>query len=86
MTYSVHNLTENAQMSIKGTGDANRPFALGISLDTKCLEKGVDGDYCYETVDWDKAVKMAEWILEENEWIQDELKRMGVASVGRCER
>ena len=75
MTYSLYNLTENAQLSIRGTTGSHpdSQFVFGIFLGHECLKEGIGGDYCYEDMDWSEAVKMAEWILEENKWIQRSL-------------
>lgn len=89
MTYSLYNLTRNAQLSVRGPIGLSPDnwFTFGVFLGKECVKKGSDGNpYAYEVMDWPEAVKMAQWILEENEWIQKELKRMGIASVGRCER
>ena len=77
MTYSIYNVTPNVQLSIRGTTGSHPDslFVFGIYLDHNCLEKGIDGDYGYEDMDWSEAVKMAKWILEEDKWIQRVLER-----------
>lgn len=78
MTYSLYNLTKNAQLSIREslTSPGDR-FTFGIFLNGDCIRMGKGGKpYGYEIMDWSEAVKMAQWILEENEWIQNVLKRM----------
>lgn len=68
MTYSVYNLTDHAQLSIRGTTGTHpdSKFVFGIFMD----ETRIDKDYAYEDMDWEEAVKMAEWILNEDKWIK----------------
>lgn len=68
MTYSVYNLTDHAQLSIRGTTGTHpdSKFVFGIFMD----ETRIDKDYAYEDMDWSEAVKMAEWILNEDKWIK----------------
>lgn len=68
MTYSVYNLTDHAQLSIRGTTGTHpdSKFVFGIFMD----ETRIDEDYAYEDMDWSEAVKMAEWILNEDKWIK----------------
>lgn len=79
MTYSLYNLTKNSQLSVRGPIglSPDNMFTFGVFLGKECVKKGIDGNpYAYEVMDWSEAVKMAQWILEENEWIQNALKRM----------
>ena len=68
MTYSIYNLTDHAQLSIRGTTGTHpdSKFVFGIFMD----ETRIDKDYAYEDMDWEEAVKMAEWILNEDKWIK----------------
>lgn len=89
MTYSLYNLTKNVQLSVRESIrlTPDNMFTFGVFLGKECVKKGVNGiPYAYEVMDWSEAVKMAQWILEENEWIQNALKRMRITSVGGCER
>ena len=71
MTYSVFDLTEHTQLSIRGTTGTHpdSKFVFGIFMDNDCLEddpmaSSFDSATAYDDVDWSRAVKMAEWILE----------------------
>ena len=71
MTYSVFDLTEHTQLAIRGTTGTHpdRKFVFGIFMDNDCLEddpmaSSFDSATAYDDVDWSRAVKMAEWILE----------------------
>lgn len=70
MTYSVYNLTDHAQLSIRGTTGTHpdSKFVFGIFLDKDRVE--TDGSHAYEDMDWSEAVKMAKWILNEDKWIK----------------
>lgn len=72
MTYSVYNLTDHAQLSIRGTTGTHpdSKFVFGIFMD----ETRIDKDYAYEDMDWSEAVKMAKWILNEDKWIKRAIK------------
>ena len=68
MTYSIYNLTDHAQLSIRGTTGTHpdSKFVFGIFMD----ETRIDNDYAYEDMDWEEAVRMAKWILNEDKWIK----------------
>ena len=77
MTYSVFDLTEHTQLSIRGTTGTHpdSKFVFGIFMDNDCLEddpmaSSFDSSTAYDDVDWSRAVKMAEWILNEDKWIK----------------
>lgn len=82
MTYAVYDLTEHTQLSIRGTTGSHpdSKFVFGIFMDNDCLEddptaSSFDSATAYDDMDWDKAVEMAIWILEENKWIQEALNK-----------
>lgn len=76
MTYAVFDLTEFTQLSIRyDTGIHPDRYSLGISIGRKEIHlheiqepkeksKPIPPEFnCYDVVDWDRAVKMAKWIL-----------------------
>ena len=73
MTISVFDLTEHTQMSIRmGTGthpDSEYVFGVHIGSDDHYSDKrGMTPDFtAYDDVEWERAVKMAKWILEYDE-------------------
>lgn len=82
MTYAVYDLTEHTQLSIRGTTGTHpdSKFVFGIFMDNDCLyddptASSIDSATAYDDMDWDKAVEMAIWILEENKWIQEALNK-----------
>lgn len=70
MTYSVFDLTEHTQLSIRGTTGTHpdSEHVLGVYIGSDEIhaeEGGRTPDFsAYDDVDWSRAVKMAEWILE----------------------
>lgn len=72
MTYSIYNLTDHAQLSIRGTTGTHpdSKFVFGIFMD----ESRIDNDCAYEDMDWEEAVRMAKWILNEDKWIKKAIK------------
>lgn len=85
MTYSVYDLTEHTQLSIRGTTGSHpdSKFVFGIFMDNDCLyddpmASSFDSATAYDDMDWSEAVKMAEWILKENEWIQRAIEQQRV--------
>lgn len=80
MTYSVFDLTEHTQMSIRGkTGthpESEIVFGVYIGSDDHYSErKGLTPDFtAYDDVDWERAVQMAKWILEWDEAFKKEEK------------
>ena len=77
MTYALFNLTEHTQLSIRGTTRTHpdSEFVFGIFMDNDCLEddptaSSFDSATAYDDMDWSKAVEMAHWILEQDEWIR----------------
>lgn len=77
MTLRVYNLTDHTQLSIRGTTGTHpdSKFVFGIFMDNDCLEddptdSSFDSATAYDDMDWSKAVKMAKWILEQDEWIK----------------
>lgn len=76
MTYSVYDVTDHCQLSIRGTTGSHPDsmFVFGIFMDEECLGAPAP-DCAYTDMDWSEAVRMAKWILKEDEWIQNALKR-----------
>lgn len=82
MTYSVFNLTEHTQLSIRGTTGSHpdSDFVFGCFMDSSCFEDEPGGstfskpEYAYDDVDWQKAVEMAKWILEWDESFKESSK------------
>lgn len=78
MTIAVYNLTKNTQLSIRGTTKSHpdSEFVFGIYMEGECLRDDPLGgifsrpDHAYEDMDWEDAVKMAQWILEQDKWIK----------------
>lgn len=73
MTYSVYNVTSHTQLSIRGTTGTHpdSKFVLGIHIDSDDGVNMVMPNFsAYDDMDWDEAVRMAKWILEQNEWIE----------------
>lgn len=77
MTYSIYNLTDHVQLSIRGTTGTHpdSKFVFGIFMDNDCLEddpmaSSLDSATAYEDMDWEEAVRMAKWILNEDKWIK----------------
>lgn len=68
MTYALYNLTPYTQLSIRSrTGThPDSEFVFGIYMDSDCM----DDDTAYDDVDWEHAVEMAKWILEQDKWIR----------------
>ena len=70
MTYGTFDLTEHTQFSIRGTTGThpNSEYVLGVYIGTEEIhaEQGVPTPEftAYDDVDWQRAVKLAEWILE----------------------
>lgn len=80
MTYAVYNITPNTQFSIRGTTgthpDSKFVFGIYISSATDVRLSGEESKMpeftAYDDVDWSEAVKMAQWILEQDKWINGE--------------
>lgn len=70
MTIATFDLTEHTQMSIRGTTGTHPDsrFVFGIYVCTDEIhaeQSGFTPDInAYEDMDWPKAVKLAEWILD----------------------
>ena len=82
MTYSVYDVTDHCQLSIRGTTGSHPDsmFVFGIFMDNDCLyddptASSFDSATAYVDMDWSEAVRMAKWILEEDEWIQRALNK-----------
>lgn len=74
MTYATYNLTNHTQLSIRGTTGThpNSKFVFGIFIGGSEFgeELSMDDPSAYDDMDWSRAVEMANWILEQNEWIK----------------
>ena len=73
MTYAVYNLTDYVQLSIRGTtgSQPNSKFVFGIYMGGEDIDNPRTPDFhAYDDMDWSEAVKMAHWILEQDEWIR----------------
>ena len=75
MTIATFDLTEHTQMSIRGTTgthpDSKFVFGVFITTDEIHSEEGgrTPDIHAYDDVDWERAVQMAKWILEQDKWI-----------------
>lgn len=75
MTYSVFDLTEHTQMSIRGKTGSHPESEIVFGVFTDSLEvdpmapsrPGLSDIWAYDDVDWERAVQMAKWILEWDE-------------------
>lgn len=77
MTISLFDLTEHTQLSVRGpTGCHPDGLSLGVYISTE----EIHGDppktplslSAYDAVEWDRALRMAEWILKADEQFNTE--------------
>lgn len=80
MTVSLFDLTEHTQLSVRlNTGCHPDGLSLGVHIDTE----EIHGDppktplslSAYDAVEWDRALRMAEWILKVDEGFNEEPHR-----------
>lgn len=78
MTISLFDLTEHTQLSVRGpTGCHPDGLSLGVFISTEPIHN-IGGHpaplelNAYDAVEWDRALRMAEWILKADEQFNEE--------------
>lgn len=82
MTYATYDLTPHTQLSIRGTTGTHpdSKFVFGVYIGSQehyAEDFGMatmPDMHAYDDMDWSEAVKMAKWILEQDEWIRKDRK------------
>ena len=77
MTIALFDLTEHTQLSIRGTTGTHpdSEFVFGVYIGTDEIhaeQKGFTPEFsAYDDVEWERAVRMAKWILEWDEKLRE---------------
>lgn len=80
MTISVFDLTEHTQLAVRrNTGCHPDGLSLGVCISSTPIHHDANKDpldlSAYDAVDWDRALRMAAWILKVDEGFNEEPHR-----------